>query len=192
MTEALTYEYSYGEVLATVKKIKHSCQVPLVLFSYLNPLLNNGLAENLAAAKAAGVDGVLIVDLPLEFSAEYFALCKKNLLEPVCLLGPTTPDVRVQEIATHCNSFLYYVCRNGTTGVRSAFPDGFAEKMQHLQVLTGLPVVCGFGIGNRAMAAEAIRFAAGFVTASAFVAAINEGADAEKLQQIAAEIDPRN
>ena len=191
MTEALTHNYSYKDILATVKKIKENCQIPLVLFSYLNPLLNNGFKENLQAAKEAGVDGVLIVDLPLEFSNEYFASCKEFGLEPVLLISPSTSDERVRAIASHSNSFLYYVCRNGTTGVRSGFPDGFAAKMKHLQTLTDVPVVCGFGIGNREMAAEALNHAAGFVTASAFISASNKGSTPDELGQIAKEIDPR-
>lgn len=191
MTDALSHNLSLKDILSTVSKIKKDTDVPIVLFSYLNPLLNNGFKENLTSAKAAGVDGVLIVDLPLEFSAEYFALCNELGLEPVCLLATTTCDDRVKEIASHCNSFLYYVCRSGTTGVKSALPEDFAPKMDHLQTLVDASIVCGFGIGNKEMAGEALDHASGFVVGSAFVSAITNGATVEELTKLVKEIDPR-
>lgn len=199
MTDALQEVCDLDSIFKTIKKIKKSPSLrtlarqstPIVLFSYLNPLLCGGLKNNLKKAKKNGVDAVLIVDLPLEESEDYFALCKKIGLEPVGLLSPTTPPSRVVEINEHCHSFLYYVCRSGVTGVKSSLPDGFAEKMQSLQSLCTTPIVCGFGIGSSELAEQALSCADGFVVGSAFVSAISKGASPEELKLLAQAIDPR-
>ena len=185
MTDALKYDYDFSAILKTIRKIKKHKATPVVLFSYLNPLLSGGLKKSLKQAKKNGVDAVLIVDLPLEESHEYFSICDKVGLDPVGLLSPTTPPSRVKEISSHCRSFLYYVCRNGVTGVKSSLPDGFAEKIHAIQAQCDTPVVCGFGIGNSIMAKQALDHADGFVVGSAFVSAITKGATPTDLKNLA-------
>ena len=191
MTDALSHGFEFDHVLKAIKSIKKHKPIPIVLFSYLNPLLSGGLKKNLKKAKKSGVDAVLIVDLPLEESAEYFSVCQSVGLDPVGLVSPTTPLGRVSEIDGHCHSFLYYVCRSGVTGVKSSLPDGFAEKMDQLESVCDTPIVCGFGIGNSVLAKEALDHADGFVVGSAFVSAMTEGATPAALKELAQSIDPR-
>jgi tryptophan synthase alpha chain len=191
MTDALTHDCELSAVFDAIKSIKKRTGVPIVLFSYLNPLLHGGLKANLKQAKKHGVDAVLLVDMPLEESNEYFSICQKVGLEPVGLLSPTTPLSRVKAIDGHCHSFLYYVCRSGVTGVKSSLPAGFADKMRQLLSVCDAPVVCGFGIGDKVLAKQALDHADGFVVGSAFVAAMSEGASPAELKSLAALIDPR-
>lgn len=192
MTDALERGYDFTQVLQAITAIKQQRVVPIVLFSYLNPLLAAGLRTSLEQAKAAGVAAVLIVDLPYEFSAQYFAICKEVGLEPVCLVAPTTAPERVQLFDQLTDAFLYYVCRNGTTGVKQALPEDFVAKATQLQQLCTTPVVCGFGIGDSDLAGKVLQHADGFVVGSAFVAAISNGATPEELKHLAQTIDPRN
>lgn len=191
MTDALTKPINLTEVFTRIRHIKQSVDVPIVLFSYLNPLIAMGIDKVLTDAKMAGVDGLLVVDLPLEESTDYFAHCKQHELEPICLLSPTTDDQRISQINQHANAFLYYVCRNGTTGVKNSLPDNYPKQMSHLKSLADTPVVAGFGIGNRELAQQALDHADGFVVGSAFVKAISNGATPEELQALAESIDPR-
>ena len=149
------------------------------------------MEHNLSLAKAAGATALLVVDLPLEYSTEYFSACNAVGLAPVALVAPTTPMPRAKLIDQHCDSFIYYVCRNGITGVKASLPDNFVNKVQEIRAICDNKVVCGFGIGTRELAAQVLQHADGFVVGSAFVAAISAGASVEELQQLAQQIDPR-
>jgi len=190
-------------VLKAIRNIKKQTNVPIVLFSYFNPLLSMGLDKALYEAADAGVDGILVVDLPIEESREepreesreesnnYFEKCLSNNLAPICLLSPSTDKNRIKEISKHANAFLYYVCRNGTTGIKDALPNDYVEKIKTIKSLSSQPVVSGFGIGNKTLAAQALKHADGFVVGSAFVSAISNGASPSDLKNLAIEIDPR-
>lgn len=191
MSDALNNSVDFDGVLRTIENIKKVSQTPIVLFTYLNPLLAQGLQISLNNAANAGVDALLVVDLPLEESAEYFEQCNTYALNPIGLLSPTTPAERIKTIAESAQGFLYYVCRNGTTGVKDSLPQGYEEKISVIKANASLPVVSGFGIGNREMAKNALECADGFVVGSAFVNAINQDARPEDLKQLALNIDPR-
>lgn len=187
MADALSRGVTLKAIFKTIRAIKKAVKVPIVLFSYLNPLLRHGLSETLQSAKQAGVSGMLVVDLPFEESSDYFQACKAHGLLPVGLISQTTPLERVKEIQARCQAFLYYVCRSGTTGVKSALPLNYAEKMQAIHSVSTLPVVCGFGIGDKETAQAALAYAEGFVVGSAFVKAIHEGKKPDYLKQFAAQ-----
>lgn len=191
MTDALHCGVNIQDILNTIRKIKMARDVPIVLFTYLNPLLSMGLAKALQAASTAGVNGILIVDIPIEESYDYFQHCMSYGLEPIGLISPTTDNDRISNIASHCDSFLYYVCRNGTTGVKSSIPDDYPQKMSNIKAQSRKPVVCGFGIGNKALAQQVLTHADGFVVGSAFVNAISQGATPTDLKLLASQIDPR-
>lgn len=191
MDEALNNGVNLDSVLATVQKIKAKVNVPIVLFSYYNPLYAMGMQNVLRKAKLSGVDGILIVDLPLEASSEYYQACAEHAIEPVCIISPTSSPERVQALSAQCNSFLYYVCRNGITGVKNSLPEDYRERIQELKQLSSKPVVSGFGIGNRQLASAALAGADGFVVGSAFVNAISAGASVQQLGDLAREIDSR-
>lgn len=191
MYDACQRGVSLNEVFTLITKIKSQRDIPIVLFSYYNPLFSSGLANTLQRAADAGVDATLIVDLPLEESAAYFQHAKQQLIAPIGLLSPSTSQARMLDIDTHSQGFLYYVCRNGTTGVKRDLPENFVSRMSAIKAQANNPVICGFGIGTRAVAKSAIAHADGFVVGSAFVAAISQGAKASDLQQLATDIDPR-
>lgn len=191
MNEALEASVDIHSVLNTVRNIKEQTQVPIVLFTYYNPLIAIGLDEVLSKIAKAGVNGILVVDLPIEESKMYFEKCQLNNLEPISLLSPSTDENRIIEINKYCNSFLYYVCRNGVTGIKNTLPSDYVKKIKTIKSLSDNPIVSGFGIGNRALAAQALKHADGFVVGSAFVNAISNGASPSDLKNLAIEIDPR-
>jgi len=191
MTDALTYSVNIHSVLTTITRIKAISQVPIVLFTYFNPLLKANIKDFLPKAKQAGVDGMLVVDLPIEESALYFEQCRENNIHPICLISPSTAAHRVREISKQSNAFIYYVCRHGITGVKSDLPHNYDKTIAKIKSLINCPVVSGFGIGNRMLARQALISADGFVVGSAFVEAITHGASPDDLQNLATEIDPR-
>ena len=150
-----------------------------------------GLEKSCNYAKKSGVDGILIVDMPIEESTDFFKYCHNYSLQPIGLISPSTEGDRLLQISSFCNSFLYYVCRNGTTGMQNSVPDDYAENMVKIKLVTNKPVVSGFGIGNKNIAQEILQYADGFVVGSAFVDAISAGASPNDLYKLALEIDPR-
>lgn len=192
MTEALTHKPTLTRIFKTIAQIKSQVDAPIVLFTYFNPLYCYGIERALEMASQSGVDGVLVVDLPIEESTAFFQACQQYHIEPICLLAPSTTPERAQYIAQKDNQgFLYYVCHNGTTGVRGELPTEYAEHIASLKSATNQPVVAGFGIGDREMAAKVVAHSDGFVVGSAFVKAIIDGASPEALTEMAIKLDPR-
>jgi tryptophan synthase alpha chain len=189
---ALTLGVTIFDVLNVVKKIKEKSDTPIILFSYYNPVFIAGRNEDFfVQAKAAGVDGILIVDLPIEEASDYLTNCRNVDIDPILLISPSTPSERIQEINRLGKGMLYYICRSGTTGVKNNLPDDFVEKMQQIRSATTLPVVVGFGVSNREMAASILKHAKGFVVGSFFVDAIAKGMSPTNLKKLVASIDPR-
>ncbi len=192
MADALQRNTDFTAALSMITAIKKHTNIPIVLFGYYNPLLARGLANSLTEAASAGVDGVLVVDLPLEESDNYLDSCNAAGLDPIYLISPSTPEARIKRISEYCRGFLYYVCRNGTTGIRNTIPEDYQQRISTIKTLCDQPVATGFGISTREMAAEALSCADGFVVASRFVKAMAEGASPETIRQLASSIDPRN
>lgn len=191
MNQALDTGITLNSIFKTVTHIKTQTQTPIVVFTYYNPLLAMGLDQALKTAALAGVDGMLVVDLPIEESNAYFKACKQYNIEPICLISPTTSAERIATINQNCDSFLYYVCRNGTTGIKSDLPLDYAQKLATIKANTTQPVVSGFGISDRQLSAQALEHADGFVVGSAFVKAITDGASPADLKTLTMNIDPR-
>lgn len=191
MQDALSRQVNLEKILTTIKAIKAVVDVNIVLFSYYNPLLkaikNNGLQE----IKAAGVDSMLVVDLPREESDDFYQACDASNLKRVTLIAPSTPIARIELLRSSKTDFYYYVCRNGTTGVKKTLPKNFSEKINMIKNILDQPVVAGFGISNKEMSAEVMQYADGFVVGSRFVDAIANGASATELTALAQSIDPR-
>lgn len=179
-------------VLRGIHQFKQSQATPVVLFGYYNPIfVANQSGDFFKRAKEAGVDGVLIVDVPLEECDDYYTQCVEVGIDPVLLLSPSTPAERVQKINEKSKGMLYYACRKGTTGEKSTLPEGFAKQMSDIKVLTTLPVIAGFGVSNKAMSAEILQHADGFVVGSTFVKAIGDGIEDDALTTLAKSLDPR-
>ncbi len=173
---ALKSGITSARVFELVRKIRESSEVPIVFYTYYNLVFSNGVDAYVGAAKAAGVDGLLILDLPPEEAGEASAACRKaHGMDTVCIVAPTTPDSRLPRIAASATGFIYYVSREGVTGVRDEVAGGIPEAVSRIRAHTGLPVVVGFGISNRAQVAQVAALADGVVVGSALVNVIRDG-----------------
>lgn len=177
------------DVLSFVEKFRKESSVPIVLFTYYNPLFIGGQPFLEQAAKV-GVDGLLVVDLPLEEGEDYQKGAKKVGLDTIFLIAPSTPKERIKRIAAASSGFLYYVCRKGTTGAKEGFPEDLESRVKEIKEISPLPVVVGFGISNKKMAARILEVADGFVVGSFLVDAIGKGKSAEELTTLTKSLKP--
>jgi len=173
------------DVLELIRRIRKKSKIPIVLFSYYNPILQGG-KEFLHKAKEVGADGILIVDLSIEEQKQ-----ELKVLDQIWLVSATTSPERMAKILPECRGFVYYACQKGTTGARRNLPEGFGAKIQQIKAQTQLPVVAGFGIASRESAAEALLYADGFVVGSLIVDAMGRKVSAEELTKLAMSVDPR-
>ncbi len=188
---ALAAKTTLREVLWLADQIRKHSDIPLILFSYLNPLLAACKQSFFHDAKQAGIDGTLIVDCPVEESSDVHQRCLEQGIAPVCVISPSTSLPRIQQIDQQGAGFLYYACRKGTTGVRSSLPHDFAESLQRIKSRVQLPVVAGFGISTPDAAREVLQHADGVVVGSLFVKALEDGISPDELTRLAARINPR-
>jgi tryptophan synthase alpha chain len=143
---ALKAGTSLAGVLNLVRNIRQSSQVPLVLFSYFNPILQMGLEKFAAAAASAGADGVLATDLTPEESEDYRRILAAHHLDTIFLGAPTSTDERLAKIAACSSGFLYLISRTGVTGAKDALPDDLPALIRRTRSVTKLPIAVGFGI----------------------------------------------
>jgi len=141
----------------------------LVIFSYLNPILRYGLHKFADDAAAAGVDGVLAVDLIVEEAGDYLAEMERVKLSPIFLAAPTSPDERLEAIATHSKGFIYAISRIGITGQQQSLAADAAALVARIRRWSPLPVAVGFGISNSEHVAQVAEFADAAVVGSAIV-----------------------
>lgn len=168
-----------ARVLDAVKRVRKHTQVPIVLFGYYNPLLQRGLDRAVEEAARAGVDGMLIVDLPPEESEELDRALAKHELVRVPLLAPTTSVERARVLVERGAGFAYYVALTGVTGAGHLDAAEVERRVRELRPsLGGLPLAVGFGIKDSAGAARIARFSDGVVVGSALVSAIAAAKDA--------------
>ena len=133
-------------VLGLVRRIRQSSQVPLVLFSYYNPILQMGLEKFASSAANAGADGVLDTDLTPEESEDYRRILQQYHLDTIFLGAPTSTDERLAKIAACSSGFLYLISRTGVTGAKDALPDDLPALLRRARGATRLPIAVGFGI----------------------------------------------
>jgi tryptophan synthase alpha chain len=152
-------------------------EVPVVLFTYLNPLLSAG-RDVLARASEAGCSGVLVTDLPVGADPERESWLGDGPLAFVRLVAPTTPSDRMREIARHGRGFVYLISRMGVTGMQQSLPPELGETMRRLRGVTTLPVCVGFGISQPEQAKAVAAISDGVVVGSAIVRAAEESVDA--------------
>jgi tryptophan synthase alpha chain len=143
---ALKSGASLPKILELVRHIRKSSQIPVVLFSYYNPILQMGLDPFAAAASGAGVDGVLATDLSPEESVEYRRILATHHLDTIFLGAPTSTDERLASIAGCSTGFLYLVSRTGVTGAKDTLPDDLPALLRRVRNFTKLPIAVGFGI----------------------------------------------
>ncbi|MDG6093675.1 tryptophan synthase subunit alpha [Acetobacter sp. AN02] len=154
-------------------------ETPLILMGYLNPVESYGYERFCADASAAGVDGLIIVDMPPEESGPLERFTKPAGLDMIRLIAPTTTDERLKTVLNHASGFVYYVSITGITGTRSASTEDLRAALPRLRAATDLPVVIGFGIRSPEQARNASRIADGAVVASALLATLAKTLDAD-------------
>jgi tryptophan synthase alpha chain len=143
---ALKSGTTLARVIDLVRRIRQSSQVPLVLFSYYNPILQMDLEKFASAASGAGADGVLATDLTPEESADYRRILAAHHLDTIFLGAPTSTDERLAKIASCSSGFLYLISRTGVTGAKDALPDDLPSLLRRARSVTPLPIAVGFGI----------------------------------------------
>ena len=153
---------------------------PLVYYTYYNLVFANGVDAYVRAATAAGLDAMLTLDLPPEESAEVAAAAQRHGLSTVFIVAPTTPEERLPKIAAATTGFIYYVSREGVTGVRDQIAGGIPEALARIRRHTTRPVVVGFGISNREQVRQVAAQADGVVVGSALVNVIRENLAAKQ------------
>jgi tryptophan synthase alpha chain len=156
-------------ILATVKKIRKDCDVPILLMGYYNPVFVFGLERFCSEAAAAGVDGVLLVDLPPEEAGEFIKHSRRSNIDFISLLTPTSDDSRMAIIKKTGSGFIYYVSVAGVTGARSKVAEDIGNMVEKIRKTASLPVAVGFGISTPEQASEVSKLADGVVVGSALV-----------------------
>jgi len=156
-------------LLETVKEIRRHSQIPLLLFSYLNPLMRHGFGNLAREAAETGIDGVLLTDLSVEEAAEPVKRLREHSLDTVFLAAPTSSERRLRLVAEHSSGFIYLVSRTGVTGQQASLSSAIAPLVERIRPLTDLPLAVGFGIGRPDQVAEAAQLADAVVVGSAIV-----------------------
>jgi tryptophan synthase alpha chain len=157
------------KLLKTVAAIRKQSQIPIVLYIYFNLIHKVGLEKFIAAAAKAGVDGLLVLDLPPEESDNYEALMKQAGLCHIYLVAPTTPEDRMEFIVKRGSGFIYYISREGVTGMQSKVASNLAQQVAKIRAHTNLPVAVGFGISTPEQAKTVASVADAVVVGSAVV-----------------------
>ncbi len=168
-------------ILALVAELRKHTQIPIILFGYFNPVFRYGCERLCADANRAGVDGLLVVDLPPEEAQELAVPARAEGLDLIYLLAPTTPLERSRMIASSATGFLYYVSVTGVTGARRVLASDLEQKVIALKNITDLPIGVGFGISTAEQAGEVARFADAVVVGSAISQLIEQHAVSEGL-----------
>lgn len=175
---ALKHGVRLRDVVGLVRKLREETQVPLLIFTYFNPIFAYGYEAFAKDCAEAGVDGVLCVDLPPEESEEYKREMDGRGIATVYLAAPTSTDDRIEIISRYSSGFVYYVSRTGVTGTRDAVLQSVKPMVEKIRNASGKPVAVGFGISTPAQSAEVAGYADGVVVGSAIVRMIGELGDA--------------
>ncbi len=167
---ALARGVGLGDVLGMVREFRaKNGETPIVLMGYANPIEAMGVERFMAAAGGAGVDGLIVVDYPPEECEAFAALAKKNGIDPIFLLAPTSTDKRIEEVARVGSGFIYYVSLRGVTGSGNIDVDEVLARLPKIRAATRLPVGVGFGIRDAESARRISRGADAVVIASRLI-----------------------
>ena len=169
-------------LLAQVKELRQSCSVPIVLMGYLNPVLQYGIEKFCMDCASAGVDGLILPDLPLHvYLTDYKPIVKESGLSITFLISPTTSHERIQLIDENSDAFIYAVSASSTTGVKKGFQDEqfkYFEQLRQLKLKN--PLLIGFGISDAETFETANNYAAGAIIGSAFISSLKESKNLER------------
>jgi tryptophan synthase alpha chain len=156
-------------VIGLVEQIRSRSQMPMILMSYMNPILRMGVREFVARASAAGVDGVIIPDLPPEEAQDLRSCCAGSAIHTIFLAAPTSNDARLRRIAESSEGYIYYVSLKGVTGARKSLQADLEDSLNRLRRLTDKPLAVGFGISTPAQVSQVAMLVDGIIVGSAIV-----------------------
>jgi tryptophan synthase alpha chain len=185
---ALRSGTTLGGILGLIARLRRSSEVPIVLFSYFNPILQMGLEKFAAEAAKAGADGVLVTDLTPEEAGEYRAILRAHDLDTIFLAAPTSTGARLAKIAAASSGFLYLISRTGVTGTRDALPEDLPAFVRRVRQQTRLPIAVGFGISQPTHVTVLGGIADAAVVGSAIVAEIEKAATPERAADTVADL----
>lgn len=183
---ALAAGTTLPKILDMVRRVRTRCQVPIVLMGYYNPILIHGPERFAADASAAGVDGVLLVDLPPEEAVEFTSCADRHGLDVIFLLTPTSDEGRIRKVARQARGFVYYVSVTGVTGARNGVEESVSANVAAIRGAVAVPVVVGFGISTPGQAAQVAASADGVVVGSAIVKLFERFTGAELGREVTA------
>lgn len=184
-TRALQQGVTLDDVLGLVKEISPEIKAPIILFTYYNPILNRGIESFLKQIAAAGVQGLVVPDLPLEEAESLIKPAAEIGIEVILLVAPTSPKDRITAIAKQSQGFIYLVSVTGVTGIRQEVASRVPELLQQMRAVTDKPIGVGFGISAPQQAKQVKEWGAdAVIVGSAFVKRLAEGSPDEGLAAI--------
>lgn len=177
--QALKKHVSLKDAFALVSRLrKKGCRIPILFFGYFNPVFSYGCKDFARDARSAGMDGLIIPDLPPEEELEFQKACRKQNLHIVQLVAPTTADKRAKMLVGKSQGFIYYVSLRGVTGARKALPSDLKAHLSKLKRMTSKPVLAGFGISTPDQARAISRMSDGVIVGSAVIEHLKHGVPA--------------
>jgi tryptophan synthase alpha chain len=178
---ALKHRFGVAEILELVSNVRKEIDVPIVLFSYFNPLLQFGIERLSKEGSQAGIDGILVTDLVPEEAREVSSTLSKEDLDLIFLIAPTSTDERLKLVAERASGFIYAVSRTGVTGTRDSLSSDPEILVNRMRKFSDLPIAVGFGISTAAQVADIWRYADAAVVGSAIVAEIEKSIEDDDL-----------
>lgn len=190
-SRALAAGATTAKVLECIRNIRRQSEIPIMLYTYMNPIYRYGFHDFLRDAQTAGVDGILILDLPPDEDISNPDFTTESTMRRIRLIAPTTPASRLPIITSNASGFIYYVSREGVTGERSDVADSLQEKVAAIRLATDLPIAVGFGISSPEQVRAVAAVADGVVVGSAIVKKIEQwGQDPDLATKIEAFVTP--
>jgi tryptophan synthase alpha chain len=174
---ALAKGTSLARVLQIAREIRAKSEIPILLFTYMNPVVRYGIEKLARDARSAGVDGCLLTDLSVEEAGAYIDVMRAEGLDTVFLAAPTSTDRRLSLVAKYCSGFVYLVSRTGVTGEQTSVSSAVKPLIDRMRTVTELPLAVGFGIAKPEHAREVGSIADGVVVGSAIVRTIEKYGD---------------
>lgn len=174
-------------VLEVTRRLRAAgVEAPLLAMGYFNPILHYGVERFVAACAEAGIDGLIVPDLPVEESDEMVEACRRHGRDPIVMVAPTSTDARLRLAAERASGFIYCVSLTGTTGARAALAEGLAEYLARVRTFTDLPLAVGFGISRPEHVAQVGKIADGAIVGAAVISCLEQAEDRPVAERAAA------